>query len=85
MRNPVKLNKRVFKMRFFTSLTTKTSISAFSLVILPQLADANVDQAYGITIVQVIIGILVFGLFLGNHYRGRIRNAFKKFFSRSDG
>jgi hypothetical protein len=49
------------------------------------MADANVDQAYGITIVQVIIGILVFGLYLGNHYRGRIRNAFKKFFPRSGG
>ena len=72
-------------MKFFTPVSLTTYISLSPLLILPQMADANVDQAYGITIVQVIIGILVFGLFLGNHYRGRIRDAFKKLFSRSDG
>jgi hypothetical protein len=72
-------------MKFFTRVSLTTYISMSPLLILPQIADANADQAYGITIVQVIIGILVFGLFLGNHYRGRIRNTFKKFFSRSDG
>ncbi|NOQ43778.1 MAG: hypothetical protein GQ560_04885 [Dehalococcoidia bacterium] len=72
-------------MKFFTRVSLTTYISISPLLILPQMADANVDQAYGITIVQVITGILVFGLFLGNHYRGRIRTAFKKFFPRSDG
>ncbi len=72
-------------MKFFTRVSLTTYISMSPLLILHQMADANVDQAYGITIVQVIIGILVFGLYLCNHYRGRIRNAFKKFFSRSDG
>lgn len=72
-------------MKFFTRMSLTTYISISPLLILPQMADANANQAYGITVVQVIIGILVFGLFLGNHYRGRIRNAFKKFFSRSGG
>jgi len=72
-------------MKFFTRVSLTTYISLSPLLILPQMADANADQAYGITILQVAIGILVFGLFLGNHYRGRIRNAFKKFYSRSDG
>jgi hypothetical protein len=72
-------------MKFFTHVSLTTYVFLSPLLILPQMADANVDQAYGITIVQVIIGILVFGLFLGNHYRGRIRNTFKKFFSRSAG
>ena len=72
-------------MKFFTCVSLTTYVSMSPLLILPQMADATVDQAYGITIVQVIIGILVFGLYLGNHYRGRIRKALKKFFSRSDG
>ena len=72
-------------MKFFTRMSLTTYISLSSFLVLPQMADANADQAYSITIVQVIIGILVFGLYLGNHYRGRIRIAFKKFFSRSDG
>ena len=72
-------------MKFLAHVSLKTYISLSPLLILPQIADANADQAYGITVVQVMIGILVFGLFLGNHYRGRIRNAFKKIFSRSDG
>jgi len=67
-------------MKFFTRVSLTTYISMSPLLILHQMADANVDQAYGITIVQV-----VFGLYLGNHYRGRIRNAFKKFFPRSGG
>ena len=72
-------------MKFFTRVSLTTYISMSPVLILSQMADANADQAYGITIVQVILGIFVFGLFLGNHYRGRIRDAFKKFFSRSDG
>ena len=72
-------------MKFFARVPLITYISMSPLLVLPQIADADIDQTYGITIVQVIIGILVFGLFLGNHYRGRIRNTFKKFFSRSDG
>ena len=72
-------------MKFFARVPLITYISMSPLLVLPQVADANADQAYGITIVQVIIGILVFGLYLGNHYRGRIRNTFKKFFFRSDG
>ena len=72
-------------MKFLAHVSLTTYISLSPLLILPQIADANADQAYGITVVQVMIGILVFGLFLGNHYRGRIRNAFKKFFSRSEG
>ena len=72
-------------MKFFARLSMTHAVPVFSFLILSQTADANVDRADGITILQCIIGILVFGLYLGNHYRSRISNAFKKFFSSSDG
>jgi hypothetical protein len=45
-------------------------------------AEHSVDQSGGITAWQLAIGILVFGLYVANHYRSRIRDVLRSIFSR---
>ena len=71
-------------MKCFTSLTLKAVVPASLFLTVTQGADAGVDQGNSVTVLQWIVGVLVFGLYAGNHFKGRIKVFLKRVFFRSD-
>lgn len=71
-------------MRYFALLPITPVISAFFYLTLPSTPDANPAQGTGNTIAQVVVAVLVGGLFAFNHYKGTIKTFYRNLVSRGE-
>jgi len=71
-------------MRYFALLSITPFVSALFYLTLPSTSDANPAQGTGNTIAQVIVAVLVGGLFAFNHYKGTIKTFYKNLVSRGE-
>jgi hypothetical protein len=65
-------------MKHFRTITTVILTAALFYLAFPQAAFAATEEGHSITLPQLLILGFVLGLYLYNHFKGKIKAMFKK-------
>jgi hypothetical protein len=76
------LKEGAIAMTFRVGLAVTAVVPAFVCLTCPEAADACLDQGTGSAVLQVLMGVLVGGLFAANHFKSQIMSVWKRLSSR---